>query len=747
MKKITLIIITLLSISSANAQLTVDTTITPLQWVQNFFAGTGVTISNVTYTGANIASGTFNGSASNIGFTSGVLLTNGSVTNAIGPNNLTGITGANGLSGDPDLDSIWAPNISYDASVLEFDFVPSSNNVKFRYIFGSDEYMEYASSIISDGFGVFISGPGISGPYSNNSTNIALVPGTINPVTINNINLLNSPTYYFDNGNGMGTGTAPDGLTIQYDGFTVPLYASVGVLCGQTYHIKIVIADGADDILDSGVFLEAGSFSSTSPIATFSYTGSPYNCYNSSSNPFPTYSGGGISGIFTASPAGLSFVNDSTGQIDFSNSAPGTYLITNTISASCGFPTAIYTSTITIIPSGSTFSYVGSPYCQTGVNPFPTFSGAGSAGTFTSTPAGLIFVSTSTGEVDLLNSAIGSYTVTNFVLGTGGCPSTSCTSNIQILSPPVASFIYSGSPYCQNGSNPSPTYVGGGIAGYFFSSPAGLSINVYTGVVDLGLSAVGTYMVTNNTNNGACSVTTDSSSITINAPPTVNVNSGTICSGEVFNLVAGGANSYTWSAGATSTGINTATSSPTLSTSYTVIGTTSGCSDSAISNVTVNPVPLTPIVSSQPGNMLASSVGGIGYSYEWYLNGVLQTQDTTQFIPCTIGTWWVVVTNSFGCSATSAWFNSNSCSTGINEVLNDEVIILYPNPVIDKLNIQISNYEQTEIILYDLSSRKFLQQTFTNSTTINIEQLAKGMYLYTVRNRNGIIKNGRVIKE
>lgn len=72
---------------------------------------------------------------------------------------------------------------------------------------------------------------------------------------------------------------------------------------------------------------------------------------------------------------------------------------------------------------------------------------------------------------------------------------------------------------------------------------------------------------------------------------------------------------------------------------------------------------------------------------------------------------------------------------------------LFPNPVTDKLNVQINNNEQTEIILYDLSSKKLLQQTFTNTITINTEQLAKGMYLYTLRNRNGIIKNGQVIKQ
>lgn len=84
---------------------------------------------------------------------------------------------------------------------------------------------------------------------------------------------------------------------------------------------------------------------------------------------------------------------------------------------------------------------------------------------------------------------------------------------------------------------------------------------------------------------------------------------------------------------------------------------------------------------------------------------------------------------------------------GMNEKTNKETINIYPNPVSDELNVQINNHEPTEIILYDLSSRKLLQQTFTNTTIINTEQLTKGMYLYTVRNRNGIIKNGKVIKQ
>lgn len=263
----------LFCIGSSQAQLTVNNSYTPAQLVQNFLVGAGITVSNVTYNGAPIAMGAFNGSASNLHFNSGILLTTGADTNAVGPNNNPAITLSNNLGGDPDLALLVPFSTTFDAAVLEFDFVATSDTVKFRYVFGSDEYMEYVSpppSFINDCFGFFISGPGISGPFSNNSKNIAIIPSTALPVSITNVNLTNNGIYYFDNGDGLGTGTAPDGLTVQYDGFTVPFTAMSPLQCGQTYHIKIAIADVGDHIVDSGVFLEAGSFKATGAVGLHS---------------------------------------------------------------------------------------------------------------------------------------------------------------------------------------------------------------------------------------------------------------------------------------------------------------------------------------------------------------------------------------------------------------------------------------------------------------------------------------------
>jgi gliding motility-associated-like protein len=259
--------------NTSKAQLTTSTAMTPTQLVQNVLLGSGIVATNITFNGTADARGTFNGSASNIGLASGLILATGDIGVAIGPNNQGSLSngGSGNISNDVELNGI-STNTLYDAAILEFDFTPTSDTIKFRYVFGSEEYMEFANSNFNDVFGFFISGPNpLGGNY--NGQNIAQIPGTGTAVTINNVNALNNPAYYFDN-------ETPPGNTIQYDGFTVPLTASAFVQCGSSYHIKIAIADAGDGSWDSGVFLEEGSFSSTGNVfltTNTNFGGAPSN--------------------------------------------------------------------------------------------------------------------------------------------------------------------------------------------------------------------------------------------------------------------------------------------------------------------------------------------------------------------------------------------------------------------------------------------------------------------------------------
>ena len=91
-------------------------------------------------------------------------------------------------------------------------------------------------------------------------------------------------------------------------------------------------------------------------------------------------------------------------------------------------------------------------------------------------------------------------------------------------------------------------------------------------------------------------------------------------------------------------------------------------------------------------------------------------------------------------------FTCNS-SVGINEVKSNDELVLFPNPCSDKINITIKTNVPVEISLYDVTSRKIFHQSFTNSISINTEQLTKGIYLYEVRNKNGVIKKGKIVKD
>ncbi|MEN8226382.1 MAG: choice-of-anchor L domain-containing protein, partial [Bacteroidota bacterium] len=248
----------LFSLNHVSAQLVIDNTMTPTQLVQNILIGTGVSAFNVTYTGnqANAICSFSNGATTNLGLDEGIILSSGIAGEAANPASFHASTN-NGTPGDPDLDMLPGIIGTNDASTLEFDFIPQSDTLTFRYVFGSEEYPEYVGSF-NDVFAFFITGPNpAGGSYTND--NIALIPGTTLPVSINNVNNGTSNTgpcvnceFYIDN---------TDGGTICYDGFTTVLEAVAIVTPCSTYHMKLTIADDADAVFDSGVFLEANSFS------------------------------------------------------------------------------------------------------------------------------------------------------------------------------------------------------------------------------------------------------------------------------------------------------------------------------------------------------------------------------------------------------------------------------------------------------------------------------------------------------
>ena len=282
--KVIAVLLNLSLISHYFAQITVSNSApynTANQLINNVLLGGGVSANNTSMFGDAIQIGFFNGVNTNLGLDSGIVMSTGDIAD-LDPTSFGGGNTPMNTNTDPDLLNVAnsvPPLINqpffvsgiFDVATIEFDFIPTSDTVSFNYVFGSNEYLTWVNSEYNDVFGFFISGPGITGPYSspagfpNGSINIATVPNSTPPlpITISSVNNVLNSQYYIDN-----QFTFPQ--TVSCNGFTTLFNATTIVQCGETYHIRLALADGSDSSLDSWVFLEAGSFSSNGSVSVSS---------------------------------------------------------------------------------------------------------------------------------------------------------------------------------------------------------------------------------------------------------------------------------------------------------------------------------------------------------------------------------------------------------------------------------------------------------------------------------------------
>jgi gliding motility-associated-like protein len=218
-----------------------------------------------TFSGPKNSYGYFGAGTSSFPFSEGVLLSTWSSDNSIGPFVRDNGGGNSSWTGDIDLNQALGIK-SINATVLEFDFVPFTNFISFDYIFASNEYQDDFPCRFSDGFAFLIKENGTSGTYKN----LAVLPNTTTAVSSENVHPLVSYTdafglttgcaalneQYFGQSNTSLTNSSP----INYSGQTIALTAQTNVIAGNSYHIKLVIADDENVRFDSAVFLKAGSF-------------------------------------------------------------------------------------------------------------------------------------------------------------------------------------------------------------------------------------------------------------------------------------------------------------------------------------------------------------------------------------------------------------------------------------------------------------------------------------------------------
>lgn len=253
-----------LGIQFGNAQnISVDESYTPQELVEDILINSPcANVFNVSVSGGNFATGEksfgfFDATGTTFPFENGIILSTGKINNAPGPNSyLSDDGGGMGWNGDPDLNDALGLSNTFNATVLEFDFIPLGNRISFDYIFSSEQYLSNPSPNqcnFTDGFAFLLKRNG-----ETSYENLAVIPDTNIPVKVNTVRgsgTICPPANqaYFDAFNGTNHPT-------NFNGQTKVLKAESNVIPGETYHIKLVIADEGNYRFDSAIFLGGGSF-------------------------------------------------------------------------------------------------------------------------------------------------------------------------------------------------------------------------------------------------------------------------------------------------------------------------------------------------------------------------------------------------------------------------------------------------------------------------------------------------------
>ena len=397
----------------------------------------------------------------------------------------------------------------------------------------------------------------------------------------------------------------------------------------------------------------------------------------------------------------------------------------------------------------ATFSYNSATYCKSGANPILAFTGAGAAGVFSSTTGISI---TTAGAIDLATSTPGNYVVTNTISAAAGCGVVTATFVITITAPPVATFSYTASPYCKNGTNPSPTFSGGGVAGAF-TSATGLSINAATGVINLAASSAGTYTVTNTiASAGGCATVTATAQVTVTlaAQATISYSDAFYCYNNSGSqaVILTGTTGGTYSALPSGLSISMASGAISASTSqsgvYTVtytVAASGGCPQfSNTAPVTIIPeitVELSAVCDGQDFTITALPVAGsfnpTTAIYEWTgPNGyTFGPSSNPSIVVDETGTYTSTVTFN-GCThVNSQVVNSTTCSIqkGISpngDGDNEEFILA------DVKALSIFNRYGSKVYTY---GSNYTNQWHGQSNSGN--ELPDGTYYYVITRNSG----------
>ncbi|MES2131892.1 MAG: zinc-dependent metalloprotease family protein [Bacteroidota bacterium] len=319
--------------------------------------------------------------------------------------------------------------------------------------------------------------------------------------------------------------------------------------------------------------------------------------------------------------------------------------------------------------------------------------------------------SATTASISVLPNTTTNYSVTGTI---NGCTNTKVATVTVKITPTVTV----NNPSVCDG-NPA-VIVASGATTYSWNNSA------TTTSISVSPSTTTNYTVTG-TSNGCTSVKVVT--VTINSTPTVTVNSSVICAGSPAILTASGAANYSWSNSATTASISV---SPSATTSYTVTGSNGSCTDTEITNVTVNSLPIVSLVTSATSACVnESAINLTGTPAGGNYSGTGVTGNT--FNPATSGAGTFTVsynyTDANTCSNVSQKVITVNLCTGLNE-LTDEAFVLYPNPTSGSFTVNFNaNLDKITVEVFDAIGKLVLaKKDVTPTTLISLEDMAKGIY-------------------
>ena len=429
---------------------------------------------------------------------------------------------------------------------------------------------------------------------------------------------------------------------------------------------------------------------------------------------------------------------------------------TNTYGLYLPYVSSVIPATVAITSSVGSNVCVNTPFTLS----VPAYAGASYKWYYLTSLGSAVLISTSSSNTLSMPGYNNAATYRYYCNISNGCASrNTVVDTINFITSPTVTLTAASVNFCSGDSLKLIASTSTGGLQYQWSNNGVLISNVSNS--NYYAKASGSYSVIA-TNGSSCSATSNTLTVTQRYKPSAvitPITATTICEGDSVGLAANSGSGFTYQWQRFYTNIAGATNSNCylkLSGNYRVVVTNQyGCSkQSSALSVTVNPKPSAIISAAGAtsfcagGSVLLNANTGSGLTYNWRKNNVsISGATSSQFSATLAGLYRCVVTNSFGCSK---WSNTITVSVPCRaeEFMQDNKIILYPNPATNVVNMKLQGeWTQNKTIrVVDIGGREVLCRFIAVADDeLVIQGLVAGFYRVTVADGSKFMSESLVV--